>query len=56
MLNREGYVAECTGDNIFVVKENTLMTAPPPEAGAVREGIYSKSIVMRHCERISLNY
>src|SRR5260370_11354286 len=26
MLNREGYVAECTGDNIFIVKENTLVT------------------------------
>jgi branched-chain amino acid aminotransferase len=24
MLNREGYVAECTGDNIFILKENAL--------------------------------
>ena len=43
MLNREGYVAECTGDNIFVVKENTLMT-PPTWAGAL-EGI-TRNIVM----------
>jgi branched-chain amino acid aminotransferase len=28
MLNREGYVAECTGDNIFIVKDNTLVTPP----------------------------
>lgn len=43
MLNREGYVAECTGDNIFVVKENTVVT-PPTWAGAL-EGI-TRNIVM----------
>jgi branched-chain amino acid aminotransferase len=32
MLNTEGEVAECTGDNIFVVKHGELKT-PPPEAG-----------------------
>lgn len=26
MLDYEGYVAECTGDNIFIVKENVLIT------------------------------
>ncbi|MFC2149860.1 aminotransferase class IV, partial [Candidatus Auribacterota bacterium] len=26
MLNNEGYVAECSGDNIFIVKGNTLYT------------------------------
>lgn len=26
MLNQEGYVAECTGDNIFIVKGDTLLT------------------------------
>lgn len=34
MLNAEGYVAECTGDNIFIVKGNQLMT-PPLSAGAL---------------------
>ena len=34
MLNAEGYVAECTGDNIFLVKGNTLLT-PPLSAGAL---------------------
>ena len=43
MLNREGYVAECTGDNIFVLKENALIT-PPTSAGAL-EGI-TRNIVM----------
>src|SRR5256885_16583456 len=33
MLNAEGFVSECTGDNIFVVKEGQLMT-PPLSAGA----------------------
>ena len=32
MLNMEGYVSECTGDNIFAVKGNTLAT-PAKEAG-----------------------
>lgn len=28
MLNKDGYVAECTGDNIFIVKEEKLVTPP----------------------------
>ena len=32
MLNHKGEVAECTGDNIFIVKDGVLKT-PPPEAG-----------------------
>jgi len=32
MLNVDGYVSECTGDNIFIVKDGKLVT-PPPEAG-----------------------
>ena len=43
MLNREGYVAECTGDNIFIVKQKTLIT-PPTSAGAL-EGI-TRNVVM----------
>ncbi len=34
MLNAEGFVAECTGDNIFIVKEGQLWT-PPLWAGAL---------------------
>jgi branched-chain amino acid aminotransferase len=34
MLNAEGYVAECTGDNIFIVKAGQLLT-PPLAAGAL---------------------
>ncbi len=32
MLNAKGEVAECTGDNIFIVKDGVIKT-PPPEAG-----------------------
>jgi branched-chain amino acid aminotransferase len=34
MLNNEGYVAECTGDNLFLVKGTELLT-PPLSAGAL---------------------
>src|SRR5437868_15292353 len=34
MLNAEGFVAECTGDNVFIVKDNQLLT-PPLSAGAL---------------------
>jgi len=34
MLNEQGYVAECTGDNIFTVKNGALFT-PPISSGAL---------------------
>jgi branched-chain amino acid aminotransferase len=34
MLNAEGFVAECTGDNVFIVKGGQLST-PPLSAGAL---------------------
>jgi branched-chain amino acid aminotransferase len=34
MLNAEGFVAECTGDNLFIVKAGQLYT-PPLSAGAL---------------------
>lgn len=34
MLNEQGYVAECTGDNIFIVKNGKLFT-PPIASGAL---------------------
>ena len=34
MLNAEGYVAECTGENIFILKDGRMFT-PPLSAGAL---------------------
>jgi len=34
MLNSEGYVSECTADNLFIIKEGKLFT-PPLSAGAL---------------------
>ena len=34
MLNEQGFVAECTGDNIFIVK-NGVITTPPIASGAL---------------------
>jgi len=34
MLNEQGYVAECTGDNVFVVKRGRIYT-PPISSGAL---------------------
>ena len=44
MLNHQGEVAECTGDNIFVIKHGTLKT-PPADAG-ILEGI-TRNFVMK---------
>ena len=43
MLNIQGYVAECTGDNIFIVKNGALIT-PPPSAG-ILEGITRRTVM-----------
>ena len=34
MLNSEGYVAECTGDNLFIIKDNQMFT-PSLSSGAL---------------------
>jgi branched-chain amino acid aminotransferase len=43
MLNHKGEVAECTGDNIFVVKRGQLRT-PPPDAG-ILEGVTRNAVI-----------
>src|SRR5262245_42416677 len=43
MLNAEGYVSECTGDNLFLVKSGQLMT-PPLSAGALY-GVTRKTVM-----------
>ncbi len=43
MLNHKGEVAECTGDNIFLVRQGSVLT-PPLEAG-VLEGITRDAVI-----------
>jgi len=51
MLNKDGYVAECTGDNIFVVSKGGLIT-PPPYA-AILEGI-TRQVVFELAQRAGI--
>jgi branched-chain amino acid aminotransferase len=43
MLNHKGEVAECTGDNVFIVKRGQLRT-PPPDAG-ILEGVTRGAVI-----------
>ena len=43
MLNHKGEVAECTGDNIFLVRGGVLLT-PPIDAG-ILEGITREAVI-----------
>ena len=43
MLNHKGEVAECTGDNIFLVRSGELLT-PPTDAG-ILEGITRQAVI-----------
>lgn len=48
MLNQDGFVAECTGDNIFTVKNGRLFT-PVSNSGAL-EGI-TRSVILELADR-----
>ena len=51
MLNAEGFVAECTGDNLFIIKEGHLST-PPLSAGALY-GI-TRRVVLEMAEEMGM--
>jgi len=51
MYNHEGYVAEATADNVFIVRDGVIYT-PPVEAGAL-EGI-TRNVVIRLAREESL--
>ena len=53
MLSPQGNVSECTGENIFVVKDGAIVT-PPTSAGAL-EGITQDS-VRRIAEDLGVDY
>ena len=46
MLNHDGNVAECTGDNIFVVRDGVVRT--PTTADGILEGI-TRNVILRLC-------
>ncbi len=50
-LNAQGNIAECTGDNIFIVKDGTVIT-PPVTEGALN-GI-TRNAVIEICEELGI--
>ncbi len=51
MLNTKGFVAECTGDNIFVVRKGRVST-PPTDTG-ILEGV-TRRFVLELCKKHSI--
>lgn len=51
MLNRDGYLVECSGDNIFIVKEEIFYT-PPVSVGAL-EGI-TRNVVIKLAQSLKI--
>ncbi len=51
MLNEQGYVAECTGDNIFVIRDGKV-TTPPVSDGAL-DGI-TRQVILELAPRIGI--
>jgi len=49
LLNHKGEVAECTGDNIFLVRGGRLLT-PPTDAG-ILEGVTRDAVIELACEK-----
>jgi len=52
MLNEQGYVAECTGDNIFILKNGRLFT-PPTSAGAL--GGITRNVVLEIAQEFGMS-
>ena len=48
MLNEQGYVAECTGDNVFIVKKGQVIT--PPVSDGSLDGI-TRQVIFDLCEK-----
>jgi branched-chain amino acid aminotransferase len=48
MLNHEGNVAECTGDNIFIVKDGTVYT--PTTHDGILEGV-TRKVILELCKK-----
>jgi branched-chain amino acid aminotransferase len=51
MLNEQGYVTECTGDNIFIVKKGEIST--PPLNSGILAGV-TRAIVFELAEKLGI--
>ncbi|HET6248771.1 MAG TPA: branched-chain-amino-acid transaminase [Tepidisphaeraceae bacterium] len=51
MLNQEGNVAECTGDNIFIVKHGTVYT--PTTSDGILEGV-TRQVILNLCKHLDI--
>jgi branched-chain amino acid aminotransferase len=51
MLNHKGEVAECTGDNVFIVKRGILKTTPPDSG--ILEGV-TRNVVMELAKKLGI--
>ncbi len=51
MLNHMGYVCECTGDNIFIVRRGNLLT--PPEESGLLLGI-TRQVVLELASKLNI--
>lgn len=51
MLNHEGYVAECTGDNLFIVSRGRLQT-PAPHSGLL--GGITRRLVLKFAQKCGI--
>lgn len=52
MLNMDGDVTECTGDNLFIVKDGRVLT-PPPDVGLL-EGCTREFVLKRLCPGVDI--
>jgi branched-chain amino acid aminotransferase len=53
MLNHDGYVSECTGENLFIVRGKTVLT--PPVSAGVLDGI-TRSTIKDICPALNLEF
>lgn len=51
MLNEQGYVAECTGDNVFIVKKGEVIT--PPVSDGSLDGI-TRQVIFELCAELEI--
>src|SRR5438270_11287022 len=51
MLNHEGNVAECTADNLFVVRDGEVQT--PTTSDGILEGI-TRQVILDLCRRLQV--